>query len=231
VANILLIASATKVCSVAIAVDGVVACIKESVREEYSHAELLTVYMEELLSGPWKGKKLDAVAVMDGPGSYTGLRIGTSAAKGFCFANDIPLIAVGSLYAWAAGLDEKFANDIAADDLIIPMMDARRMEVYYAKYNAQLKELEAPAALVVDEESAKEVFRDDKVHLVGDGVEKCAAVFNAIEGTVLHDLQLSTAFMATEAERRFNAAEFEDLAYFEPFYLKDFIPGKPKKLL
>ena len=230
-ANILLIASATKVCSVAIAENGVVACIKESVREEYSHAELLTVYIEELLNGPWKGKSIDAVAVMDGPGSYTGLRIGTSAAKGLCFAKEIPLIAIGSLLTWAIGLKDELVVQLGPEDLIIPMMDARRMEVYYAAYNAYLKEVKAPAALVVDEGSANDLIAGRKVHLVGDGVAKCADIFSNVEGAMLYDLELSSTFMAAEAERRFNADEFEDLAYFEPYYLKEFIAGKPKKLL
>jgi tRNA threonylcarbamoyladenosine biosynthesis protein TsaB len=230
-ANILLIASATKVCSVAIAQNGKLACMKETIREEYSHAELLTVFMEELLHGPWRDKNLDAVAVMDGPGSYTGLRIGTSAAKGLCFAKDLPLIAIGSLYAWALGLKDKLGAELGTDDLVIPMMDARRMEVYYAIYDAQLNEIKAPAALVVDEDSVSELFAGRKVHLAGDGVTKCADIFEDIDGAVMHDLELSATFMAAEAERRFNANSFEDLAYFEPFYLKDFVPGKPKKLL
>ena len=230
-ANILLIASATKVCSVAIAENGESACSKEVVREEYSHAELLTLYMEGLLNGPWQGKSIDAVVVMDGPGSYTGLRIGTSAAKGFCFANDIPLIAIGSLFTWALGLKAELGRSIGSDDLIIPLMDARRMEVYYAMYNAELKEERAPAALVVDEDSVRELVAGRKVHLVGDGVSKCAELFSRIEGVVIHDLELSSTYMASEAERRFSAGEIEDLAYFEPLYLKEFVAGKPKKLL
>jgi len=230
-ANILLIASATKVCSVAIAENGVVACIKEAVREEYSHAELLTVYVEELLNGPWKGKSIDAIAVMDGPGSYTGLRIGTSAAKGLCFAKEIPLIAIGSLFTWAIGLKNELAEQLGPNELIIPMMDARRMEVYHAVYDVDLKEVKAAAALVVDEDSAKELIAGRQVHLVGDGVSKCADIFSNIEGVVLHDLELSSAFMAAEADRRFNAGKLEDLAYFEPYYLKEFVAGKPKKLL
>lgn len=229
-ANILLIASATKVCSVAIAANGQVACKKEVLREEYSHAELLTVFIQELLDGPWKGKTLDAVCIMDGPGSYTGLRIGTSAAKGLCFAKDIPLLAVGSLYTWAAGLRSS-GVEFGAENVIVPMMDARRMEVYHAEFNSELDELKVPTPLILDEESAAQLANGRTMHLLGDGVEKCRHLFADMPNVQLHALELSAGFMAAEAERRFNASEFEDMAYFVPFYLKDFVPGKPKKLL
>lgn len=229
-ANILLIASATKVCSVAIATNGHVACKKEISREEYSHAELLTVFIQDLLEGPWQGKPIDAICIMDGPGSYTGLRIGTSAAKGLCFAKDLPLLAVGSLYAWAAGLKDS-GTVIAEEDVIIPMMDARRMEVYHAEYTALLEELKAPAPLVLDKEGAVILVKGRQVHLLGDGLEKSQHFFSDLPNVHLHHLQHSAGFMAQEAERRFNAQEFEDLAYFTPFYLKEFVPGKAKKIL
>ena len=172
--------------------------------------------------------QLDAVAVSQGPGSYTGLRIGVSTAKGICFAADLPLMAIDTLEAMAYGMKEKLASQIGPDDLLIPMIDARRMEVYASVFDANLNKINDTAALVIDEHSFEDLRKDHRLWLFGDGAPKLSKLFeNQPNINIIDGFKPSAAYMKVLAERALQQQRFVDVAYFEPFYLKDFIAGKP----
>lgn len=221
---ILNIETATTVCSVSIARDGEVIAINEK-NDGYSHSESLSPFIDEMLKEHGlKPTDLDAVAVSEGPGSYTGLRIGVSTAKGLCFALDIPLIAVSSLQAMALEAAEKHPNF----DLYVPMIDARRMEVYTSFYNAENNILTETEAKIIDEHSFSDLQDTKKLILCGDGSTKCKGVLTS-SNCVIDDTVLPSAkSMATISYLRFQEKKFVDTAYFEPFYLKDFIAGVSK---
>jgi tRNA threonylcarbamoyladenosine biosynthesis protein TsaB len=223
---ILNIETATKVCSVGVSYGEEVLVLREST-ERNIHAVKTTVFIEEVLAEAGIGKdKLSAVAVSKGPGSYTGLRIGTSVAKGLCYALDIPLIAISTLEAMAFGAAQKAGKD---NDLYCPMIDARRMEVYCAFFNKQIEIMRDTNAEVIDGNSFTDISAGRKVWYFGDGAPKCREVFSQRpEMTFLEDLFPSASYMAPISNRAYMAKEFADTAYFEPFYLKEFIPGKPK---
>ena len=173
-------------------------------------------------------RQLDAVAVSKGPGSYTGLRIGVSTAKGICYAADLSLMAVDTLEAMAYGMKMKLGSQIAENDLLIPMIDARRMEVYAAIFDANLNKINDTAALVIDGNSFKDLRKDHHLWLFGDGAPKLSKLFeNQPNISIIDGFKPSAAFMRPLAEKALKAQEFVDVAYFEPFYLKDFIAGKP----
>ncbi|RZJ30551.1 MAG: tRNA (adenosine(37)-N6)-threonylcarbamoyltransferase complex dimerization subunit type 1 TsaB [Flavobacterium sp.] len=215
---ILNIETATRNCSVAIAKDGGTVALKEIATENYSHAEKLHVFIADVLKDAAIGfSDLSAVAVSKGPGSYTGLRIGVSAAKGYCFALGIPLISVDTL--------EVIARQASvADGLIIPMIDARRMEVYSAIFNADLTLFREVSAEIIDESSFSDI--NQPIHIIGDCQPKIKSVLNT-ENFIFHDdiLYPSAKEMSAMSFERFKNGSFEDLAYFEPFYLKDFVTG------
>ena len=221
---ILNIETATRHCSVGIARNGHVVSIRES-DEKNIHAAKVTVFAEEVChESGIEMAVLDAVAVSMGPGSYTGLRIGVSAAKGFCYALDIPLIAIPTLQTMAL-----IATGLVADaDLYCPMIDARRMEVYTALFDKYNKEIRSTSALIVDEASFDEELRSNTVCFFGDGAEKCREVLEPKGMRYLEGVMPDAKAMAGLSYRKFIENKFEDLAYFEPFYLKDFIAGKPK---
>ena len=172
--------------------------------------------------------QLDAVAVSQGPGSYTGLRIGVSTAKGICYAADLPLMAIDTLEAMAYGMKEKLASQIGPDDLLVPMIDARRMEVYASIFDADLNKINDTAALVIDEHSFEDLRKDHRLWLFGDGAPKLSKLFeNQPNINIIDGFKPSAAYMKVLAERALQQQRFVDLAYFEPFYLKDFIAGKP----
>lgn len=222
---ILNLETATKICSVSLAKDGKEIKTLTHKSDKYSHAEKLNGLIMSLFEGTNLGlKDLDAVAVSEGPGSYTGLRIGTSSAKGFCYAMDIPLIAVNSLKALAA-------SQAGKGYFICPMFDARRMEVYSAIYDSEMNELEATRAVVVDEASYAGHLRESKTIFLGPGAEKCQDLIQSDNAIFELDQEVTAAGMISLSEKKFNDQDFVDLAYFEPFYLKDFIAGPPKKLL
>lgn len=225
-ATILNIETATGVCSVALAVDGKVISIRES-HTRNSHAERITLFCEEVISeSGLLFQDLDAVAVSMGPGSYTGLRIGVSTAKGYCFALDKPLIAIPTLQSMAAGMMKK-VND--SNQLFCPMIDARRMEVYAAIFDRALNEVRPTAAVIIDEDSFSNELQNEEVYFAGDGAEKCNVILSHQEHAYfLDDFHTSSAHMALLSESKFNLQQFEDVAYFEPFYLKDFIAGTPR---
>ena len=226
-ALILNLETATKVCSVAIGKDGSLLALKEY-HGEYSHAEKLTVFVEEVLQeAGLKINDLDAIAVSKGPGSYTGLRIGVSTAKGFCFALDKPLIAISTLQSMA---NKPALREGRGGELLCPMIDARRMEVYCAFYDINNSLVRAIAAEIIDEHSFEDVLQKHKVIFFGDGAEKCKAVLSKHPNAIFVDnIFPSATDMIALSESAFQNKQFEDVAYFEPYYLKDFVTTIPKK--
>lgn len=225
-ATILSIETATKVCSVYLGVNGKIVSGKDT-QIANSHSEYLTVYIEELLKeNNLTSNELDAVAVSMGPGSYTGLRIGLSVAKGLCYAIEKPLIGVPTLQSMAFGA-ATMQNNAAA--LFCPMIDARRMEVYSAFYDNNNKEVRGVQADIIEEGAFHEYLEKKEVFFFGDGAEKCSEILGKhTNACFLSNFEMSAKNMLQIAENKFNAKEFEDLAYCEPFYLKEFIAGKPK---
>ena len=217
----LLIETATKSCSVSLSSENKIIACKEEVNEQYSHAEKLTVFITELFkTQDFTIKDLDAVAVSKGPGSYTGLRISVSTAKGFCYALDIPLISVSTLKAMAFGMAQKEKSD-----LYCPMIDARRMEVYNAFYNSTNKEIRGIQADIIEACSYQKEL-DKKVLFFGDGAEKCKQMIQHPNARFIDGFFPSSKDMLEIANEKFAEKDFEDVVYFEPFYLKDFVAGK-----
>lgn len=225
-AKLLFLETATQVCSVALAENGKLISFKESDTSN-SHSSLLTSFIQNVLSeAKINLQDLDAVVVSKGPGSYTGLRIGVSSAKGLCYSLDIPLISINSLQSIAAGMSEKVG---ATDAIYCPMIDARRMEVYTALFDDQNKEIEATSAKIIDENSFEKLLKNEIVYFGGDGAEKCKAVLSTNKNAkFLDDFRISAKDMIKLAFEKYQAKQFEDVAYFEPYYLKDFIAGIPK---
>ena len=225
---ILCLETATPVCSVALN-DGCCTIALRETEGQNAHSEKITNFIREVMEeAKTDYPKLDAVAVSQGPGSYTGLRIGVSTAKGICYAADVPLMAVDTLEAMAYGMKEKLGGQIAENDLLIPMIDARRMEVYAAIFDANLNKVEDTAAMVIDEHSFENLSKDHHLWLFGDGAPKLNKVFeNQPNISVIDGFKPSAAFMRPLAEKALVDKDFVDVAYFEPFYLKDFIAGKP----
>ena len=225
-AVILNIETSTRVCSVGLAVDGIITSLKET-HVANSHAELVTLYAEQAINeAGYNFADIDAVAVSMGPGSYTGLRIGVSTAKGFCYALDKPLIAIDTLKAMAAGMIALIKDD---PFLVCPMIDARRMEVYAAVYDHQLQCIQKTEALIIDSGSFHDVLSDRPIYFGGDGAAKCKEVLGHQNNAVfLESFHPSAKFMASLSEKKYQQDQFEDVAYFEPYYLKDFVAGIPK---
>ncbi len=231
-AVILNIETSTRVCSTALSVDGKVKALKES-KVKNSHAEQITLFSEYVVKyAGYEFKDLDAIAVSKGPGSYTGLRIGVSTAKGYCLALDKPLISVGTLDAMAWGLVNALKNKKQLVDayLYVPMIDARRMEVYDAVYNGNLEKLKDVSATILDIDTYKKYLDESPVIFGGDGMEKAKKLmFDKYPKAYWMDGFEPTAMnMAELAEQKYRVKDFEDVAYFEPFYLKDFVAGIPK---
>ena len=228
---ILQIETATTSCSIALAKDGDLISFKQ-VDQRNIHAEVITRFIEDLINGTAVTyNDIDAVAVSSGPGSYTGLRIGVSTAKGLCFALDKPLIAIETLEAMAFGLINNYKAFVDAETLLCPMIDARRMEVYTAIFNANGDRIQETSASIIDEHSFKELLADNKILFFGDGAEKCKSVLGANSNTVfIPDFVNSAAYLTQKAFEKFKNNEFVDVAYFEPFYLKEFIAGKKASL-
>ncbi|MFH1161306.1 MAG: tRNA (adenosine(37)-N6)-threonylcarbamoyltransferase complex dimerization subunit type 1 TsaB [bacterium] len=225
---LLAIETATPVCSVALARDGECVAIRETTSAN-AHSSLLTIYIEQLFQeAGYRYQDLDAVAVSMGPGSYTGLRIGVAAAKGLCYALEKPLIAVPTLQAMAEGMNCQLP--IANCPLLIcPVIDARRMEVYCAVYNEQLEEIRPTDAVILHENSFQDLLSNHVMIFGGTGAQKCKPLLAGQPNAVfLDNFQASAGYLIPLAEKRFFTGHFENLAYFEPFYLKDFVAGKPK---
>ena len=219
---ILLIETATSSCSVAVAENGMILACKE-LNEQNIHASYITLFIDEVMKSACKNySDLDAVAISKGPGSYTGLRIGVSTAKGLCFALDIPLISVDTLEAMADGA-RKIVENQGTELLFCPMIDARRMEVYTALYSVKLEEIAKVKALILDENSFSEYFENNRIVFFGDGAEKCKSLYAEHANAIFIDFENSASHLNHLAFQKFNDQVFEDVAYFEPFYLKDFV--------
>ena len=228
---ILNLETATKICSVSLAESGKVIAIEEEQHGEYIHAEKLTVFVSSVMK---KAKlslnEVDAIAVSMGPGSYTGLRIGVSAAKGLCYALDIPLIGVSTLKQMALSAARDLKNRVPQNTLFCPMIDARRMEVYCAVYNNGNEAVEEVEAKIIDPNSFNEILSAHPVYFFGDGADKCKDTLSTHPNAVFVDNYYpSAAGMAPLSEESFGSACFENVAYFEPYYLKDFVTTIPKK--
>jgi tRNA threonylcarbamoyladenosine biosynthesis protein TsaB len=244
---ILHIETATNVCSIALAGDGELLSWKESSLKN-SHAAVITEFIADVTkSTNHELSSIDAIAVSKGPGSYTGLRIGVATAKGLCYALDKPLIAVPTLESMAYGIQNsefRIQNSLMASGiresavgsrqsavklLICPMIDARRMEVYYALYDTDGHEIRETRAEIIEENSFSDLLSDHTIIFGGDGSMKCREVLKSQKNAVfLDNFEASAKFMISLAEEKFNKKEFEDLAYFEPYYLKDFIAAKAR---
>lgn len=227
-ATILQIETATPVCSVALSKNGKTIALKEEAAQNI-HASSLTLFIDTVMKmADLAYADLDAIAVSKGPGSYTGLRIGVSTVKGLCFALDKPLIAIDTLKMMAQG----FLNQQTSfSGLICPMIDARRMEVFTAVYDESLKEREPVNAKIIDESSFKVLLDQREITFIGDGAAKCKAIITHSKACFSEFNYNSAANMSTLADLAFKANYFEDVAYFEPFYLKDFVFTQPKNKL
>ncbi|SHG25213.1 tRNA (adenosine(37)-N6)-threonylcarbamoyltransferase complex dimerization subunit type 1 TsaB [Chryseobacterium sp. OV279] len=222
--KILYLETSSKNCSVAISDDEKLLCLCEEVSDNYKQSESLHTYVEWALEGAGLTiKDIEAVSLGKGPGSYTGLRIGASSAKGFCYGLKIPLTAVNSLES----MIEPFLG--GNYDYVVPLIDARRMEVYTAVYDGETgKELSATEAKILDETSFEE-FKDKKVIFVGDGAAKAKDILNLPDAEFRDDIYPSAQYLIKKTLEKIETKEFEDIAYFEPFYLKDFHGVKKKK--
>jgi tRNA threonylcarbamoyladenosine biosynthesis protein TsaB len=226
-ALILSLETSTAVCSAALSDGTKLLELKES-NSGYNHASLLTVFVEELMASSGVSlSDLDAIAVSKGPGSYTGLRIGVSVAKGYCFALDKKLLSVSALDCMALALMDKYKN-LEGEKVFAPMIDARRMEVYTAFYNQSAEQIRDIEALIVDAQSLLPFLDQSKLIIAGDGAAKCKDLYQNENLIFDEDLLPSAKYMIKLAEEAFEKDRFEDVAYFEPYYLKDFIAGKPK---
>jgi tRNA threonylcarbamoyladenosine biosynthesis protein TsaB len=229
-ATILNIETSTEVCSVALSKDGQLLFEKES-SEGLNHSEMLTVFIESLFTeNQLDIRTLDAVAVSKGPGSYTGLRIGVSVAKGLCYALEKPLIAVGSLETlafYARSKSGPSGPEPEENVLFCPMIDARRMEVYTALYNKNGETIRPVGAEIIDENSFSAFLEKNKIWLMGNGAEKCRGLLSHPNVLFTGPFRTSARFMQILAENKYNKNEFEDVAYFEPFYLKNFVATIP----
>ncbi|MFL5752255.1 MAG: tRNA (adenosine(37)-N6)-threonylcarbamoyltransferase complex dimerization subunit type 1 TsaB [Bacteroidia bacterium] len=223
-ALILNIETATTACSVCLAQDDVILTSRE-LNNGYSHSENLHVFIDEVLKQAGvRPSELNAVAVSKGPGSYTGLRIGVSAAKGLCYSLSIPLIGVNTLQSMSAGMT---LRQKSVEALYCPMLDARRMEVYCALYDENLKEVIPTCAKIIDENSILEFSRGKKVFFFGDGAEKCKEFIAVLpDSTLIPDVFPSALQLAKLSFEAFRKKESENVAYFEPYYLKEFLGTK-----
>ena len=221
--TILNIETATKNCSVSLSINGSVIALKELNEGQFSHAEKLHSFIESIISeAKITLQDIDAVSVSKGPGSYTGLRIGVSAAKGLCFSLDKPLLSVETLTLLANAID------VAENEYIIPLIDARRMEVYSAVFDHDHQLIREISAEIIDKKSFSEYLKKSKVYFLGDGSEKCKNIINHKNAVFLDDFFPSAKYMSKLSFEKYKKNEIEDVAYFEPFYLKEFIAGKPK---
>lgn len=227
---ILHIETSTSVCSVAISQDGQNLFKKEDLNGP-QHAVLLGVFVDEALSfADSHAIPLDAVAVSCGPGSYTGLRIGVSMAKGVCYGRNLPLIALPTLEVQCVPV-LLYHDELPEDALLCPMIDARRMEVYAAIYNRALHTVREISADIVDEHSYEEFLNEHPVYFFGDGAAKCKDTIKHPNAHFIDNIHPLASMMFPLAEKAMAKGDFKDVAYFEPFYLKEFVASQPKKLI
>lgn len=220
-ACILHIETATDVCSVALSEDGAVLFSKEDF-EGPQHAVTLGVFVDEVLSmADSHAKPIDAVAISCGPGSYTGLRIGASMAKGICYGRDIPLIALPTLKVMSVPV--LLMDELPEDALLCPMIDARRMEVYAAIYDRALNTVKEVSADIIDKDSYKKFLDKQPVFFFGNGSAKCRGIIEHPNARFIDGISPLAHWMFPLADREFYNGSFQDIAYFEPFYLKEFV--------
>ncbi len=226
---ILHIETSTNVCSVALSQDGV--CLHdETDLNGPSHAQVLAGYVKEAVSfADSHAIPIDAVAVSKGPGSYTGLRIGVSEAKGVAYGRGAKLLSVPTLKVLTVPV--LLGQELPDDALLCPMIDARRMEVYTAVYDRALREVQPTQALVIDENSFRELLDAHPVYFMGNGAEKCRETIQHPNAHFIEGIVPKAKNMIPLAEQAMACEEFEDVAYFEPFYLKEFVATQSKKLL
>lgn len=222
--KILYLETSSKNCSVAISDGEKVLCVTEEVSENYKQSESLHTFVEWALEGAELSMKdIEMISLGKGPGSYTGLRIGAASAKGFCYGLNIPLIAVNSLES----MKEPFLGQNY--ELVIPLVDARRMEVYTAVYDGITGKEISPAEAKILEESSFEEFKDKKVLFVGDGAKKAKEILQLPNAGFNEEVYPSAQYLVKKTLEKIENEDFEDIAYFEPFYLKDFHGVKNKK--
>jgi len=221
-ALILSIETSTTNCSVSLSKKGKLLVVKEDYDKNYSHAERLHVYINDVLKhAKVSVNDIDAVAISKGPGSYTGLRIGVSAAKGLCYALNIPLISIPTL--------ESLAHQVTKNDgVIVSMLDARRLEVYSAVFDSSYKQIRETKAEVLNEDSFSKYLKNGNVYFIGNGVEKTKSLISHQNAIYIDDKLPSAKELGNIAFNKYKISDFEDVAYFEPYYLKDFVAIKPK---
>ena len=227
---ILCLETATHLCSVALCDNNGVVAIRES-DEGRSHASLLTVFAGEVLKEAGiSAAELEAIAVSKGPGSYTGLRIGVSAAKGMAYATSVPLIGISTTTSMFHGFreSEKTRYTFTDSDLFAPALDARRMELYLTVIDSSGNTVKKITAEIVGSDTFRSFPASSRIFLFGDGAAKCRGVVEGDNIIIADDFRISASFMRAPAFEAFRSSHFEDVAYFEPFYLKDFLTSKPK---
>jgi tRNA threonylcarbamoyladenosine biosynthesis protein TsaB len=228
---IICIETTTNLCSVALCDSAGVISLKES-NDLKSHASMLTLFIGDILKETGtSASDLEAVAVSKGPGSYTGLRIGVSVAKGIAYAASLPLIGIDTTLSMFIGMSEIMKKEGRSDrdTLFCPMLDARRMEVYYALYDSSGTRIKDTAAEIISEESFMSLPESNKIIFFGDGASKCKHIIKRADTLFAEDFTMSASYMQIPAFRAFKSKQFEDVAYFEPFYLKDFITTTQRK--
>ena len=217
------IETATDVCSVALTQGAEVLGVKES-SDGNSHSKNLLPFIDQVLRESEKtNADLQGVVVSIGPGSYTGLRIGVSTAKGMAYSLGIPVITVSTLESIAQGAKQQAGDNCD----IVPMIDARRMEVFAARYDSDMNLLDNVAAVIVDENAYSEFLREKEVLFCGNGMPKCKELLSQFPNARFADFTLSAQYMLPAALKKWEAKDFADTAYFEPFYLKEYVAGKP----
>lgn len=225
--NLLVIESATDICSVAFVQNGIVMGQNELL-EPFKHSERLTLLIQDLLDGlDVAFGQLDGVGVSSGPGSYTSLRVGTSVAKGLCFGLDLPLIALETMRGIATGMKDQQADA----DYFIPMIDARRMEVYCKVFDNNLKPISQVEAKILEVDSFEELEQSGKVCMGGNGAAKTKSLFKGRAFSFSPVVRCSAATFATDIQNKYEKKKFENLALFEPLYLKSPAITKPKPML
>lgn len=225
---ILSIETSTTVCSATLARNDNEIAIDKVCYEPQNHASKLPVFLEEIINFARRNDMMpDAVAVSAGPGSYTGLRIGVSSAKGLCYALGVPLIAVDTLQTIVVEAIKRVGDDM----LYFPMIDARRMEVYTALFDGNAKRLTEVEAKIIDENSFRELLEEGRVVFCGNGADKCRQVIRHPNAVFLDDIHPISINMLPAAADKLKSGTVEDTAYFEPFYLKEFVGTKPKPMI
>ena len=227
-ALILTLDTATKSCSLALSENGIVLESIDYNEGTFSHSEKLHLFIEDLCAKAKKSlSNLDAITVSKGPGSYTGLRIGVSSAKGLCYGLDIPLISVETLEVLCRTY--VLENKVNTTDLLIPMLDARRMEVYTAVFDTKFLKIKDTEALILKPNSYEKFLKMTHCHFIGDGAEKSKNLYQGENTSFSPTTFPSARAIAELVEQKFQNKDFEDVAYFEPYYLKDFVDGKKNK--